>query len=250
MRLGMWLKRFLSRSTGLDIYATKSYSQEGEDLILARIFSKQARGRYVDVGAHHPDRFSNTKLFYDRGWSGINIEPNPDSLPDFHASRPRDINLQLGVSDHSTELSYHCFDDPALNTFDPDMVRHRLEHTAYKVLRTIPIRVERLSTILEQHLRPGDTIDFLTIDVEGQDLAVLKSNDWDRFRPRWVLAEAIEQSLSGALRSDIARFMEARKYGLFAKTFNTLFFRDETTSGGDVPRPTPQSTPDLGSGKL
>jgi hypothetical protein len=66
------------KSAFLDGYATKSYSQEGEDMILNRIFEGKCQGFYVDIGAHHPRRFSNTYFFYKHGWTGINVEPNPD----------------------------------------------------------------------------------------------------------------------------------------------------------------------------
>lgn len=79
-------------------YHTKSYAQEGEDMILHRIFERQSVGFYVDVGAHHPFRFSNTYLFYQKGWRGINIDAMPNSMRLFNRFRPRDINLECGIS--------------------------------------------------------------------------------------------------------------------------------------------------------
>jgi len=76
-----------------DGYALKSYSQEGEDMILRRLFEKQLTGFYVDVGAHHPKRFSNTYFFYKQGWHGINIDAMPGSMKLFEKIRPRDILL-------------------------------------------------------------------------------------------------------------------------------------------------------------
>ena len=222
-KLKRLLLRFVDR--GVDVHASKSYSQEGEDLVLARILGGQARGFYVDVGAHHPRRFSNTQIFYERGWRGINIEPNPEALPDFVAERSRDINLQIGISDHPGSLTYYWFDDPALNTFDPGFVQQRLQTTSYKLVRTAPVPVERLADVLAKHLPTGTPIDFLTVDVEGHDLQVLRSNDWERFRPKWVLAEVTGKSLEEVMESELVGYMKGRGYLLFAKTFNTLFFR-------------------------
>ena len=222
------LRRVLERV--LDIYATKSYSQEGEDLILRRIFEGRVRGFYVDVGAHHPRRFSNTYFFYRRGWRGINIEPRPDAIRAFQSARRRDTNLQLAVSDCAATLTYYWFDEPALNTFDGELARSRLANTPYQLVRTIEIPVERLDGILERHLPPGQVIDFLSIDVEGLDFAVLKSNDWQKFRPQCVLVEALGNSLEDAMRSEVASFMKSQGYELFAKTFNTLVFRDKAES--------------------
>jgi FkbM family methyltransferase len=226
-RLSSSIKRRLGPLLGrvFDLYAQRSYSQEGEDMILRRVFEGQASGFYVDVGAHHPQRFSNTNFFYRRGWSGINIEPNPDAARIFRSSRHRDINLQLGVSNEPGTLKYFVFDESALNTFDESMVASRLAHTPYRLVGTIDVRVETLDSILSRHVPAGRVIDFLSIDVEGLDFAVLKSNDWQQFRPRVVLVEALGSSLQKQQDGEVARFMAGVGYELVAKTFNTLFFR-------------------------
>lgn len=221
------VRRLLGPVVGhyLEMHAQKSYSQEGEDMILRRIFESKARGFYVDVGAHHPQRYSNTNYFYRRGWRGINIEPNPDAVRAFRAGRARDVNLQLGVSNRAGLLRYYLFDEPALNTFDEKMVKSRLANTPYKLKGVVEIPVEALGSILAKHLPAGQTIDFLTIDVEGLDLAVLQSNDWLRFRPHCVLVEALGVSLEDARDSEVFRYMTLTGYELIAKTSNTLFFR-------------------------
>lgn len=213
------------RDEVLDIHASHSYSQEGEDLILRRIFDQQATGFFVDVGAHHPKRFSNTFIFYKAGWRGINIEPNPAAIALFNSARPRDINIQAGVSDVSSGLTYFEFDDPALNSFDEALVTWRLANTPYKVVRRSIVAVERLDTLLTRSLPPDQLVDFLSVDVEGFDLAVLRSNDWARFRPKCVLIEALQSSLEVALRGDASLFMQGQGYELFAKTYNSLIFR-------------------------
>lgn len=216
------------RDNVLDTYAIKCYSQEGEDMILRRIFEGKRDGFYVDVGAHHPRRFSNTYYFYKEGWRGINIEPNPDALKAFNLERPKDINLQLGVSDVASILEYYYFDEPALNTFDPNVVKERLANTSYKVVNKEGVCVERLDCLLKKHLPSGQLIDFLSVDVEGLDLAVLRSNDWHLFRPKCVLAEVLNMPLDEAIKSDLSKFMLSQGYCLFARTYNTLIFRDKS----------------------
>ena len=71
------------------------YSQQGEDIILHRMFEWQEQGFYIDVGAHHPTRFSNTYKFYKRGWTGINVDAMPGSMTAFNRLRPKDINIEL-----------------------------------------------------------------------------------------------------------------------------------------------------------
>ncbi len=218
----------LARARGhlFDVYATKSYSQEGEELILRRIFADRSCGFYVDVGAHHPRRFSNTYSFYRAGWSGINIEPSPEAVLAFVRERKRDTNLQLGVAETPQTLRYHMFDEPALNTFDEELTKWRLANTPYKLIGTRDVAVERLDSILRKHLPAGQKIDFMSVDVEGLDLPVLRSNDWTSFRPTCVLAEALGTSLEEVMRSDVYEFMRANRYRLFSKLYNTLVFLD------------------------
>ena len=113
------------KNNNLDGYALKSYSQEGEDMILRRLFEKQQTGFYVDVGAHHPKRFSNTYFFYKKGWKGINIDAMPDSMKPFNKIRPRDINIEKPVSDKKQVLTYYAFNEPALNGFSKELSDER-----------------------------------------------------------------------------------------------------------------------------
>jgi FkbM family methyltransferase len=208
-----------------------SFSQEGEDGILHRIFEKKKRGFYVDVGSHHPQRFSNTYKFYLRGWNGINIDPLPGTKTRFDALRKRDINLELGISDSAGELAYYSFKEPALNTFDPIVAASRDSPLISKDL----IQVFRLSDILDRHLGLTQKIDFLTIDVEGLDLQVLRSNDWTRYRPSYVLAEALGmRDINEALNSELCEYMTSNGYSFFAKCVNTVFFVDLINSGNDT----------------
>ncbi len=230
--LPSWLKSslFRLRAKLFDVYAIKSYSQEGEDMILRRLFEGQDHGFYVDIGAHHPCRFSNTYFFYKRGWSGINIEPNPDAIRAFQSFRKRDINIQVGVSDQSGTLTYFEFNEPALNTFDPIVAKSRQTSTPYKLLKSQDIPVERLDSLLHKYLPPKRVVDFMTIDVEGLDFNVLKSNNWKVVRPKYVLVELLSKSLVDAIEGEIYKYMKSKNYDLFAKTYNTFIFCDLGTS--------------------
>ena len=210
-----------------DGFTTKSYSQEGEDMVLQRIFSQHDAGFYVDVGAHHPMRFSNTCYFYKRGWQGVNIEPNPDAINLFRRYRPKDINVNCGVAKEKASLNYYMFDESALNTFDSDVLKSRIADTPYKYIKTASIEVEPLAELLRQHVSSDQVIDFLTVDVEGFDLEVLQSNDWVIYRPNWVLVEQLNLIDIENLNFDIHQYMKSLNYVLFAKTFNTLFYKDK-----------------------
>jgi FkbM family methyltransferase len=210
----------------LQPFAFRHFSQEGEDAILLRLLEERPSGFYVDVGAHHPKRFSNTFLFYQMGWRGINIEPSPGLGECFNRIRPRDINLEIGVGETPGVLTYFMFNDPALNTFDELLMREREALTEYSVVATRDVAVERLETIFEERLPENQTIDFMSIDVEGFDLQVLRSNDWNRFRPEFILVEALEFRVETANEHPIHVFMRSVGYELVAKTMNTLFYRE------------------------
>lgn len=215
-----------------DPYADKSYSQEGEDMILRELFRGQPSGFYVDVGAHHPKRFSNTYYFYLRGWRGINIDAMPGCMRAFRRVRPRDINLEAGVARERGELRYFVFSDPALSTFDEQLAKERVAAGRYSILYTRLVQTYPLSEILQAHLPPGQRIDFMSIDVEGFDLQVLLSSDWERFRPRYVLVESLQATEGrGVGRNAIDEFLATQGYAAIARTLRTIFFREEPLNG-------------------
>ncbi|GAB6283127.1 MAG: hypothetical protein STSR0008_18830 [Ignavibacterium sp.] len=205
-------------------YKMKSYAQEGEDIILLRYFDKKKDGFYVDVGAHHPKRFSNTYLFYKMGWKGINIEPRPGSKKLFNKVRPRDINLELAISDSAQNLNYYIFNDPALKTFDSNLSELYIKNSKYKIIDNKSLNTIKLSDVLDKYLPERIKINILSIDTEGFDFNVLKSNDGQKFTPEIILVEEGNFDLMQPSKSDIYNFLTERNYSLFSKTFNTLIF--------------------------
>ncbi len=203
-----------------------SFSQEGEDMVLSRIFEGQANGFYVDVGAHHPFRFSNTYYFYLRGWRGINIEAKPGSMQLFERFRPLDTNLELAVSDARQKMTYYFFNEPALNGFSKEISMARDGEKEYKIVDKKEMDTVPLSEILDKHLPAGQSIDFMSIDVEGVELSVLASNDWKKYRPEILLVEDLENRYwEDVGKSEIMVFLEPHDYKLFCKTVNTLIFK-------------------------
>jgi FkbM family methyltransferase len=217
------LCRALGRA--MDPYAAFSYTQEGEDMILLRLFGSQRDGFYVKVGAHHPYRFSNTCVLAMRGWRGINIDADARAIEAFQRDRPDDVNLALGFSDKAGQFTLYVFFDPALNTIDPDLAREREELAEYRLLARQNTAVERLDSILRHHLPDGRSIDLLNVDVEGRDLEVLRSNDWQCFRPRCVVVEARVRDITNIATEPTHSLLKGHGYNdLFAKTVNTLIY--------------------------
>ncbi|WP_026998807.1 FkbM family methyltransferase [Eisenibacter elegans] len=204
----------------------KTYSQEGEDLILQKIFATKSKGFYVDVGAYHPKTFSNTYHFYKKGWQGINIDPNPNSIRKFRRFRKRDININMGIASTNTPLTYYMFAASALNTFSEKVYLERLAQKASQFLGTQTIPTIGLAQLLEKHLPQHQPIDFMSIDVEGLEMQVIQTNDWQVYRPKVVLIEEYTKNLTSLDDSEVFRFFSANGYHFLAKTYNTFVFID------------------------
>lgn len=209
-----------------DIYYQKSWSQEGEDLILSRYFENvKTNGFYVDVGAHHPLRFSNTYKFYKQGWHGINIDAMPGSMNLFDRLRSRDINLEKAVSDSKQMMTYYAFNEPALNGFSKELTEHRDGQANNKVIFKKNIETSTLEEILDQYMPKDQHIDFLSVDVEGLDFAVLKSNNWVKYSPDLILIEIFGSTLDELLNNEVTIFLRQFGYTIYAKSVNTVIFK-------------------------
>ena len=202
-----------------------SYSQFSEDIMLRDMISERLqdptyRGFWVDIGAHDPVRFSNTKIFSDMGWCGINVDAMPEAIEKFERYRKRDINLNVGIGPADGELPYYMFPDHAINTFDKAIADRQ---PGLKGVRNI--KMLTLEHVLDKYLPAGQHIDFLTIDAEGFDFKILQSNNWEKYRPDYVLVEVHGNDRSAVLNSEIAQFMGKMGYDFIAQGYLTTFFR-------------------------
>lgn len=155
--------------------------------MLLRALSHVDKGFYVDVGAWHPVDDSVTKIFYDRGWSGINVEPQSERMQTFLEERPRDINLPIAVSSRPGSLSIWVPRYSALATCRQEMLDPNIPDYAEPVEQVV--EAVRLDHLLREHTK-GRTIHFLKIDVEGYETAVIESADFDAHRPVVLVVEA------------------------------------------------------------
>jgi FkbM family methyltransferase len=196
-------------------YCRISYSQFGEDIALHTLLRHLgiSRGCYVDVGAYHPIRFSNTYLLYQQGWSGITIEPTPGIAAEFRAIRPRDQHLECVItpSEGKSRVPYYSFGiQSPYNTMSKE---HAEEHArqsgqSFTVLE-LPCRT--LNEILAQHLAAAERLALLSIDCEGADEAILASLDWEHYAPAVIVFE--DHAADSPLSGDLA----ARGYQMFAR---------------------------------
>lgn len=181
------------------IFGYTQYAQFGEDAVLLELFKNVNHGRYVDVGAHHPYRYSNTYLLYKKGWYGVNIDPNPHTIVLFNTARPDDENICAGVGSAGV-LTYYRFSDPAVNTFKKEEAEKWKGRSFLKFLGTTDVEVKPLSELVE------GSVDLLTVDAEGMDLEVLQSYDW-KHCPKVIVIEGDESK----------QFLVKKGYTLYAE---------------------------------
>jgi FkbM family methyltransferase len=225
LRLRLRLATSVLRSfdDDLDRCAAKvSYSQCGEDVIVWFLLHQMRirRPGYIDVGAHHPKRLSNTALLYAMGARGINIEPDPTLFAAFPVARPDDLNLNIGVGSVKGTSTFYRMADPSLNTFSEEEAKRMETECGMRIMERKQLPCEPLAGIVA---RAGRPVDFVSIDVEGHDLAVLATLDFDACRPAVLCIETVD-FVSGRKNFEIARWLAEKNYGTYADTrINTVF---------------------------
>ena len=208
-------------------FQKKSYSQCGEDLIIRVIFDNLGINNpsYIDIGAHHPNYINNTAIFYNKGALGINIEPDPFLFKRFQKYRKKDVNINAGVANEEGLLDFYIMSAPTLNTFSKTGVEDAGKE-GYKILEVKKIRVLQLKKIIAEYAN-GKFPDFLSLDVEGLDMDILQSIDYQN-APIVICVETISFSNSGNGIKDntIANFLADKGYMVFADTYiNTIFIK-------------------------
>jgi FkbM family methyltransferase len=169
-------------------FPRKSYAMDGEDIAIDQYVEKKNKGFYVDVGAHHPVQRNNTNLLFKKGWEGINIDINEFSIDLFNYLRPKDINLLTAISDQEGEITfYYQKQFSQLNTTDRK-IAHAHFHGNFK--KRI-VKCQTIHNILNNSIYKGTKIDFLNIDVEGAEMKVLKTLNFNMYDPSVICIEIL-----------------------------------------------------------
>jgi len=199
-------------------------SQFGEDVYVHSLFEKNFKGKFLDVGCYHPTRHNNTYLMYKNGWRGINIDLNPLTIELFNFMRPKDININIGISDSETEKRLFFIDElNTQNTLDENQLNFLKNHHNIKDNEIIEkyIKTKSLSDILNEY--KFFDIDFMNLDVEGHELTILKTLDFERFIIRYICVEMIDHNKdSKENNSKIKDLLISNNYK-FIKNFNYNF---------------------------
>lgn len=197
-----------------------SYAQNAEDVVLRRVFVDVEQGFYVDVGASSPVDDSVTFYFYERGWHGVNVDPDPDAYEELVAARARDVNVHAAVGPGTEHLAFYPNEIRGHGTIDAQLASSRRGGPSLEVPQISLARIF-------QEYAPSDGVDLLKIDVEGWEAQVLASADWDRTRPRVVVVEAVNAQGSATHQAWEPRLLEAGYgFGLF-DGINRFYYRKE-----------------------
>ncbi len=206
----------------------KTYSQCGEDIIAAFAFMKLeiSDPYYVDIGAHDPYLFSNTALFYERGCSGICIEPDPYCFNKIKKARKRDTCLPFGISESNSSIPFYVMSARTLNTFSKKEAEHLQRDYGYAIENILEIKTYTINDVLEKYAKRRPN--FISLDAEGIDDIILKTFDFSRFAPELFCIETIEFSHDKQQKKNTAiiEYMASEGYSVYADTYiNTLFVR-------------------------
>lgn len=203
-----------------------SHAQNYEDVILWRALKHVSSGFYIDIGAAWPDKDSVTKAFYERGWYGINIEPNPNLFSELVSKRPRDINLALAISSQGSTAEMSVIKGTGLSTLDRSIAKQHLDQGW--LCTQITVDVKTLSSIWEDYVPQDQEVHFLKVDVEGLEQAVLESNNWKNYRPWIVVVESTLPSSQIESHETWQSKLLAAQYSLvYADGLNRFYLANE-----------------------
>ena len=207
------------------------YSFGGIDNLIQQIFKSQKRGIYIDIGCGHPIKNNNTYLLNKKGWSGINIDLDIDNIKLFKIYRPKDLNICAAISDEIKETDLFFYHSrSALNTIDKKTANYQKA----KVTSVKKIKTTTLNNVLDESIYNSSNIDFLSIDVEGSELSVLKNFNFHKFKPKVIVVEYLDLSLNKleiknlsiqhAMNSEIYKLIISKNYTLANMIHSDLVF--------------------------
>ena len=222
-----FLKVFIKSLTHKKI----SYSYGGIDSLILNIFKNQKNGFYLDIGCGHPIKNNNTYLLNKKGWSGINIDLDEENIDLFNSYRKKDINVATAVSDKEGEEDlYFYHSKSALNTIS----KENADFQKAKVSAIKKIKTQTINNIIENSPYKNKKIDFLSVDVEGSELSVLKNFDFKKYSPKVIVVEYLDLSLKkleiknlnidNFLKSDIYKLIVSNNYTLANVLHSDLVF--------------------------
>ena len=221
-------KRIYNKLTGVTYKLT--YSQTGEDILIDFIIAakKIKAFSYLDIGANDPVHINNTFKFYQQGYKGVCIEPNPYIFSKLKKKRPKDICLNIGIADkESAEADFFIMQSPMLNTFSKTEAEELEKNKQSKIKEIIKVPLQTVESVIDQYFE-GKAPVFINLDVEGLDEIILKGFPFNKYRPYIFCIETVNYTddASSEKRSEIMDLMRANQYKPFADTYHNTIFVD------------------------
>lgn len=212
-------------------YVPASYSQAGEDGVVGFLFMDKGISKisYLEIGTNIPDSGNNTYLFYKNGSRGVCVEADKTLIPLIKKIRPEDKVLNIGVAvSEQKEADFYIFDIKGINTFDKEEAEKRAASGANKILEVVSVPLININQLIKENFQ---TIpDFLSLDIEGLDLDVLKSLDFEKYPIPVLCVETCLYSENNIRPKDYAiiEFVLSKGYEVYADTYiNTIFVNKE-----------------------
>jgi FkbM family methyltransferase len=209
-----------------------SFSQAGEDSIVAFLFQTILLKdfTYLDIGTNIPDVGNNTYRFYCEGKRGVCVEPDVYMCEHIRRVRPEDtcLNVAIGL-DNAESIDFYLFDEPSLSTLSKEEAQIRESYGNHTIKEVLKIPLLKLNNIFEEYFG-GKAPHFVSLDVEGIDLPVLQSIDFQKYRPFCFCVETCEYSENHFKNKiqGITDFMLTQNYFVYADTYiNTIFVANE-----------------------
>ena len=208
-----------------------SYSYGGIDSLILNIFKNKKKGFYIDIGCGHPIKNNNTYLLNKKGWYGINIDLDKENIKLFNIFRKKDLNLSIAVSDKEDEANlYFYHEKSALNTIS----KKNADFQKAKVTSIKKVRTQSINKILENSPYHNQKIDFLSIDVEGSELDILKDFNFEKYSPKVIVVEYLDLTLKkleiknlnidNIINSEIYKLVVSKNYTLANVLHSDLVF--------------------------
>lgn len=202
------------------------YSQFGEDLSAMNALRHVSRGFYVDVGAHHPLKLSNTALMHLAGWDGVNVEPRQEAIAEFEKHRPRARNLRAAIHNELDSVTLHTFRGGRINTVLADRAEMLSKTKESTGAETVPAMT--LNELFERHVPSDVRVNYLSVDIEGYDQEALLAFDLDRHRPDVLCVELHRYDVMNLADNLLVRHLKDNGYHPFAiNVMSFTFVRED-----------------------
>lgn len=202
-----------------------SLSQRGEDILMNRYLQDKKNGYYIDIGANDPWKFNNTGFFYKNGWSGITVEPNITLWKNLKEQRPNDMHIHGLIEKQKRKILFYAFDPHTLSTSSLSMMKS-YKKQGYKLVSVDTIQAYTLSDIFSR-IPNNQQVDIVSIDTEGNELTVLRSNNWSLYRPHMICIETLIHDMNDKNAKHnlmIEQYLYRKKYTKIADTgLNSIF---------------------------